>query len=161
FVACLCASACVERDVPELKFKEIHYWSVPPKGPKLPAPRSVTWTRDDEIYVLDKAGRVLVLDGSGNVVRKWDMPDSRVGNPVGACLFSDGRVAVADTHCRRVVFFDRNGKVLGTLGEQGEGPGQFHYPICITQDTHGNFYVGEYGGNDRVQKFSSDGRFLL
>jgi DNA-binding beta-propeller fold protein YncE len=89
------------------------------------------------------------------------MPDARNGNPEGACVFLDGRIAVADTHYSRVVFFNHDGKVVGMLGSAGHGPSQFVYPVCVTQDPHGNFYIGEYGGNDRVQKFSVDGKFLL
>ena len=46
-------------------------------------------------------------------------------------------------------------------GERRDKIRQFIYPVCVSQDPHGNFYVGEYGGNDRVQKFSVDGKFLL
>ena len=134
---------------------------MPAKGPRIPAPRSVTCGPHDEVYVLDKGGRVLVFDESGKVMRMWNMPDARIGNPEGACVFADGRIAVSDTHYSRVVFFNHDGKVVGTMGSEGKGPGQFLYPVCVTQDPHGDFYVGEYGGNDRVQKFSVDGKFLL
>jgi ABC-type multidrug transport system ATPase subunit len=158
---CLMASACVEQDQPVLKVRDIHYWSMPAKGKMIPAPRSVTCGPHDEVIVLDKGGRVIVFSEKGEILRKWSMPDARIGNPEGACVFLDGRIAVADTHYARVVFFDHDGKVVGMLGSQGTGPSQFHYPVCVTQDPHQNFYVGEYGGNDRVQKFSVDGKFLL
>jgi ABC-type multidrug transport system ATPase subunit len=160
-LVCLTASACVEREQPVLKVKEIHYWSMPPQGAKIPAPRSVTCGPHDEVYILDKGGRVLVYSETGTLLRKWDMPDARIGNPEGACVFADGRIAVADTHYSRVVFFNHDGKVVGKLGSEGRGPSQFLYPVCVSQDGNGNFYVGEYGGNDRVQKFSVDGKFLL
>jgi ABC-type multidrug transport system ATPase subunit/DNA-binding beta-propeller fold protein YncE len=160
---CMCffGSACDKKDQPVLKVREIHYWTVPPQGSRFPAPRSVTCGPNHENYVLDKGGRVLVFSDSGTLLRKWDMPDARNGNPEGACVFLDGRIAVSDTHYSRVVFFNHDGKVVGMLGSAGHGPSQFVYPVCVTQDPHGNFYVGEYGGNDRVQKFSVDGKFLL
>jgi iron(III) transport system ATP-binding protein len=158
---CLSVSACVEKDQPVLKVREIHYWSMPAKGALIPAPRSVTCGPHNEVLVLDKGGRIVIFSESGEILRKWNMPDARIGNPEGACFFADGRIAVADTHYSRVVFFDQEGKVVGMLGSQGTGPCQFHYPVCVTQDPHGDFYVGEYGGNDRVQKFSVDGKFLL
>jgi iron(III) transport system ATP-binding protein len=161
FLVCLFASACDERDQPKLSVRDIHYWSMPAKGAMIPAPRSVTCGPHNEVLVLDKGGRVIVFSQSGEVLQKWNMPDARIGNPEGACFFTDGRIAVADTHYSRVVFFDLEGKVVGFLGSQGTGPGQFHYPVCVSQDPKGNFYVGEYGGNDRVQKFSVDGKFLL
>jgi iron(III) transport system ATP-binding protein len=164
-VVALCMSvfacACAKRDQPVLAVREVHYWSVPPQGSRFPAPRSVTCGPNHENYVLDKGGRVVVFGEDGNVLRKWDMPDARNGNPEGACIFLDGRIAVADTHYSRVVFFNHDGKVVGLLGSAGHDPSQFVFPVCVTQDPHGNFYVGEYGGNDRVQKFSVDGKFLL
>ncbi|HEV8068766.1 MAG TPA: ATP-binding cassette domain-containing protein [Planctomycetaceae bacterium] len=160
---CMCffASACDKKDQPALKVREIHYWTVPPQGSRFPAPRSVTCGPNHENYVLDRGGRVLVYGESGALLRKWDMPDARNGNPEGACVFLDGRIAVADTHYSRVVFFNHDGKVVGMLGSAGQAPSQFVFPVCVTQDPHGNFYVGEYGGNDRVQKFAVDGKFLL
>ncbi len=158
---CFFASSCVEREQPVLKVREVHYWSMPPKGASIPAPRSVTCGPENEVYVLDKGGRVIVFSETGTLLKKWNMPDARIGNPEGACVFTDGRIAVADTHYSRVVFFNHDGKVVGMLGSEGTGPCQFRYPVCVTQDPHGNFYVGEYGGNDRVQKFSVDGKFLL
>lgn len=44
-------------------------------------------------------------------------------------------------------------------GSWGVGPGQFRYPYGIATDSHGDVYVAD-NWNDRVQKFSSDGRFI-
>ncbi|HEY0982167.1 MAG TPA: hypothetical protein VGE80_08590, partial [Schlesneria sp.] len=44
---------------------------------------------------------------------------------------------------------------------RGSEPGDFVYPVSITQDPDENLYVCEYGQNDRVQKFRPDGTFLL
>jgi len=95
------------------------------------------------------------------VKRRWRMPESEVGNPEGVCELKDGRIAIADTHYSRVIFFDRNGKELGRLGGKGKEPGRFLYPVALAQDDAENIYVAEYGGNDRIQKFSKEGEFLL
>lgn len=147
---------CHREVSPTLQFAEVRYWSMPAVDHKVPAPRSLT-IHGDEVYVLDTAGRVLVFDGSGTVVRSWYMPAYDVGRPEDIHVLKDGRIAVADTHYHRVVFFDTEGNVQGTLGEFGKGPGQFIYPVALAEDDHGNLFVGEYGGNDRVQKFSAAG----
>ena len=140
----------------------VHHWSIPPAGKVIPAPRSVRFSGDGEVYVLDNAGRVLVYAAdSGEVLRQWEMPAYDVGKPEGICVFHDGRIAVTDTHYHRVVFFDRQGNVLGMHGERGREPGQFIYPVAITQDDAENYYICEYGDNDRVQKFSVDGTWQL
>ncbi|QDU11079.1 ATP-binding cassette domain-containing protein [Gimesia aquarii] len=152
---------CHSDSAPELSFPKIVQWSLPSEGTKVPAPRSVNVGPKEELYVLDNAGRVLVYNPENELVRKWMMPDYDVGKPEGICFLKNGQIAVADTHYHRVVFFDDQGNVQKMLGEQGEGPSQFIYPVSIVQDPSGNIYVGEYGGNDRVQKFSEEGEFLL
>lgn len=164
---------CGQSSAPPLPVREVNYWSMPPAGPKVPAPRSVATGENGEVIVLDNAGRVLIFNAAGQLLRHWWMPDFEIGRPEGVCLLKDNRIAVADTHYHRVIFFDQQGKVLSMLsGDQdpehrlntvhpGTGPGQFIYPVTITQDNRENLYVAEYGSNDRVQKFSPHGQWLL
>ena len=72
----------------------------------------------------------------------------------GGAGLRDGRIAVADTHYHRVVLFAADGTVSALFGSEGMGPGQFLFPVGVATDPGGNLYVSEYGGNDRVQKFS-------
>jgi DNA-binding beta-propeller fold protein YncE len=160
-VCLLLFPGCNDAETAELPVSEFHSWSLPPDGPKLPAPRGLTVGPDDSLYVLDDAGRVLVYDRLGTLNRKWRMPASEVGKPEGICILTDGRIAVADTHYHRVVYFDQTGDVLKIIGTLGQEPGQFKYPVALTQDDQENLYVCEYGSNDRVQRFSNDGEFLL
>lgn len=136
------------------------YWLMPSEGTRVPAPRAVHITPQQELYVLDNAGRVLVFDSNGKILRQWWMPEYSVGKPEKICLLRDGRLAVADTHYHRVVFFDTEGKVVGTWGKYGRGEGEFIFPVALAQDDKDNLYVCEYGNNDRVQKFSASGEFL-
>jgi hypothetical protein len=46
-------------------------------------------------------------------------------------------------------------------GVHGREPGQFGWVTDVAEDSAGNIYVSEYGENDRIQKFSPDGDFLL
>ena len=145
-------------DGPALRFAEVRAKATPNAGAQLPAPRGVGIGPDDEAFVLDDAGRVLVFSADGEELRRWDMPANHNGNPEGICTFlAPGRdeplIAVADTHYHRVVLFTLGGEEVGRFGEEGDGPGQFRYPVCVTGDDAGRLYVGEYGGNDRVQVF--------
>lgn len=160
---CLALSGCGEDTTsgPQLRIASFKTWSMPPEGALIPGPRSMTIGPGGDLYVLDNAGRVLVYDLDGQEKRRWYMPDYSVGKAEGICILKDGRVAVADTHYHRIVLFRQDGTLLGMHGSHGEGPGQFIYPVAITQDDRGNYFVGEYGGNDRVQKFSPEGQFLL
>ena len=87
------------------------------------------------------------------------MPDTSVGRPEGIVLLTDGRLAICDTHYHRVVFFSVEGKFLGSFGKLGRQTGEFVYPVAITQDDKGFIYIAEYGGNDRIQRFSQAGVF--
>lgn len=153
-----CGSGAVS---PELYFSRLRVWKIPSAERFLPAPRGLYSDDRNTVYVLDNAGRVLIYDSDGNLRKRWDMPDSRIGKPEGVWRLQDGRIAVADTHYHRVVMFSPDGVVESMFGEQGRGPGQFVFPVAIAQDTSGCLYVGEYGAHQRVQKFDVSGRFLL
>jgi DNA-binding beta-propeller fold protein YncE len=160
-VAMLFLPGCDSGVEPTLHVKHEDYWSMPPDGKRVPAPRGMTVSPEGEYLVLDNAGRVLVFNKDGDIQRQWWMPDYSVGRPEGICVLKDGRIAVADTHYHRVVFFDHEGHVTGMFGKLGTEPGEFVYPVSVIQDDAENLYVCEYGNyNDRVQKFRLDGTFV-
>lgn len=146
---------------PELEFATVQHLAIPPDGPRAPAPRAIAPGAGGELIVLDNAGRVLVLDATGVVQRSWRMPDVEAGNPEGVCRLANGRIVVADTHYHRLVVFDPAGEVLATIGSHGTGPGQFLYPVRVVEDPDGFLYVAEYGSNDRVQKLTPSGDYVL
>lgn len=154
-------SGCTFDSAPTLPVKRETNWLMPPDGARVPAPRGMTVSPQNEYLVLDNAGRVLVFNEDGDLQRQWWMPEYAIGKAEGICVLKDGRIAVADTHYHRIVLFDHEGVVTGTFGQRGSEPGDFVYPVSITQDPDENLYVCEYGQNDRVQKFRPDGTFLL
>jgi len=160
-LAMLLLPGCDSGAEPTLHVKHEGYWSMPPDGQRVPAPRGMTVSPQGEYLVLDNAGRVLVFDEKGDLQRQWWMPEYSVGKPEGICVLKDGRIVVADTHYHRVVFFDHEGHVTGMFGQLGTEPGEFIYPVSVIQDDAENLYVCEYGNyNDRVQKFRLDGTFV-
>ena len=146
---------------PAIPVAQVHLWSVPPEGLLQPAVRSLTIGNHGEVIALDTSGRVLVYAADGSIARQWRMPDCKIGKPEGVCVLRDGRIVVGDTHYHRVVVFAPDGQTFKTFGKEGQGPGEFIYPVAVTKDAQENLYVAEYGSNDRVQKFTSDGKFLL
>jgi iron(III) transport system ATP-binding protein len=135
-------------------------WHVPTAGPSQPAPRSVTALPDGGIAALDTAGRVLVYAPDGSIARLWEMPEHTVGKPEGITALADGRIVVCDTHYHRIMFFTPAGQTDLIIGEEGDAPGQFRYPVAIVQAPDSVIYIAEYGGNDRIQAFSTEGEFL-
>lgn len=159
---CLHFTGCRQSSAgPTIPVAEIHSWPVPPEGLLQPAARSLTIGNHGEVIALDTGGRVLVYAPDGSIARQWKMPETKNGNPEGVCVLRDGRIVVGDTHYHRVVVFAPDGQTFKAIGKEGQGPGEFIYPVAVTKDAQENIYVAEYGSNDRVQKFTSDGKFLL
>jgi len=157
----VCLPGCLNQILPSLSVQHEANWYMHQHSTRIPAPRGMTVSPDDEYLVLDNAGRVLVFDKNGDFERQWWMPEYSVGKAEGICVLKDGRIAVADTHYHRVVFFDHDGNVTSMIGQRGSRPGDFVYPVAVIQDPDENIYVCEYGQNDRVQKFRPDGTWLL
>ena len=159
----LFTGGCVEPNSdPELYFTHFDVWRIPSNGHHLPAPRALYTDERDTVYVLDDAGRVLLYTPTGELRAQWFMPAYDVGRPEGIIKLHDGRIAVADTHYHRVVIFesDESGRVSHMFGEEGNGEGQFVFPVAVAQDPDGFLYVGEYGDHQRIQKFTVDGAYV-
>jgi NHL repeat len=59
----------------------------------------------------------------------------------------------------RISVFDRNGKLLRTLGRTGTGPGEFRTPHAIEIDSKGQLVVADRH-NHRIQILRKDGTFV-
>lgn len=118
---------------------------------------------DGCVYVVDKSvpARVQRFSREGTFEILWRMPESRNGKPTGLTVDRHNRVWVPDTHYARVICYDRDGHELFRFGSYGRGPGQFIFPTAVVLDRDENIYVCEYGGNDRISKFSPDRKYLF
>ncbi|WZO97529.1 NHL repeat-containing protein [Isosphaeraceae bacterium EP7] len=128
----------------------------------LQKPRVAAFDGKDQLYIADLTDRIQVFDREGNYLRGWRMPEFNVDGPSGLTVDQLGRLLVADTHFYRVLVFSPEGKLLQQIGDgvQAATPGRFGYPTDVVIDRLGNFYVADYGENDRVQAFSPDGKWL-
>ncbi len=54
----------------------------------------------------------------------------------------------------------RTPKCIVTLGDAGSDEGEMNMPIAVAVDRNGNVYLSDWG-NSRIQKFDSNGQFLL
>ncbi|MGH2940704.1 MAG: hypothetical protein ACRDPE_21590 [Solirubrobacterales bacterium] len=94
-------------------------------------------------------------------------PAGQFAYPGGVATDAAGNVYVVDTANYRIQKFSSDGKFLAMWGHEGPGRGEFvRTPGGIAVDGAGNVYVTELtdqqharAGN-RVDKFTSDGRFL-
>ena len=125
-------------------------------------PRTAAFDAEDHLYLADLTDRIQVFDRDGNFLRSWRTPDFNVDGPSGLTIDRLGRLLVADTHFYRVLVYSADGALLFQIGDgvQGTTPGRFGYPTDVVIDKDGNFYVAEYGENDRIQVFDPSGKWL-
>jgi DNA-binding beta-propeller fold protein YncE len=132
-------------------------------GGELVKPRAAAIDAQDRLYIVDWTARIQVFDRDGTYLgRTWSTPDYRNGRPSGLSIDRDGNLLVSDSHYHCLRIYSPEGKLLRTLGsEAGSGPGQFGYVSDAVQDEDGNYYVAEFGENQRITKLDAGGRFLL
>lgn len=109
---------------------------------------------DDEVFICDKEARVQVFTADGKYIREWQTPEQYHGRPTGMSFDRRGRLAIADTHYYRILFYEPSGKLVETLGgTHGSAPGEFNWVTDVAEDFEGNLIVSEYGDADRIQVF--------
>ncbi len=131
-------------------------------------PSSVANGPDGSIYIL--AGMsVFKFSSDGNLITSWggacpsdqnvETCEGRFLNPTALAVSSGGFVYVTDDS--RIQKFDNQGKFISKWGSPGEGDGdgQFNYPLGIAVGANGNVYVAD-SFNYRVQQFDPNGVFI-
>lgn len=115
-------------------------------------PEGQVFVADAELALvarLDRNGTTLEPIGKGQLLR----PTGLAYEPKTKRLF------VADTQAHQIKVFDLDGILLSTIGDHGEGPGEFNYPTHIAV-AHEKLYVSDTL-NARVQVISTPtGRYL-
>ncbi len=142
-------------------------------------PGQLTWPvtiladSQENLYLSDEAlHRISIFDKDGEFLDSWGEQgsgDGQLYGPTGMAFDTEGNLYVVDTLNHRVQKFTKEGKFLGKWGSYGSGEGEFNMPWGIAVDTDscpatvdrgGDVYVADWR-NDRVQKFTADGAFLM
>lgn len=127
---------------PEGRF--IGAWGTPGKGPgQFDLPHSI---------VVDAQDRVIVGDRENNRIQVFDSDGKHLATfagfaPYGLALDKRGRLFVADGRAAKILHVGNDGKVVGSWGQLGDGPGQFRMPHMLTFDASGNLLVAEVNGS--------------
>jgi sugar lactone lactonase YvrE len=162
-------------------YRTVRDWAHPPNGAPWAAVTAVEVAPDGAIYVIHRchdnscAGRpeppILKFDHSGKLLKAWG--EGMFVFPHGATIDPDGNLWVTDAQIKdgkgyQVFKFSPDGKLLMTLGKAGVAsaePGLFDEPTDVAVAANGDIFIteghtGGTPGNDRVSKFSKDGKFL-
>jgi peptidylamidoglycolate lyase len=123
-----------------------------------------TWTAESAMPV-DRISSttILMMDSiSGKPIKSWG--EDMFIMPHGLTVDSDDNVWVTDVGLHQVFKFRRSGELLMTLGEAnlpGNDSTHFNMPTDVAVCRDGSFYVSDGYGNNRVIKYSSEGKYLL
>ena len=164
----------------DIFYEEVSGWIQPPAFRPLGSVSSVYPDGEDNLWVAERCGQnscigrdelapVHLYDSSGQWVRGFG--EGMFVWPHGIYVDPEGNIWVTDAdgdgqRGHQVFKFSPQGELLMTLGEPGvagSGPGQFNGPTGVVVAPDGDFFVTDGhdpDSNNRVQKFSADGRFL-
>ncbi|HEX9187594.1 MAG TPA: PA14 domain-containing protein, partial [Vicinamibacteria bacterium] len=126
----------------------------PPEGWIDPADLSVA--PDGRLHVLDAGGFIAVYHGASRPERTLDLRPLGVYNPRGLAVGAR-EILLADTGGGRVLVLDREGRLEGSVGRPGAGPGELSDPADVARDATGGLVVVD-AGNGRIQRFRRDGQ---
>jgi len=166
-------------DLPQ-PYRTTRDWGELPASMKAwPAVTAIEPAPDGSLYVVERcfnnscAGRseppILKYTPQGTLIKAWG--EGMFVFPHGAAVDGDGNLWVTDARAQNgkgnvVVKFDPNGRVLMTLGKpgvSGSGPDEFDQPCDVAIAPNGDIFVADShrnGKNNRIVKFSTDGRFI-
>lgn len=119
------------------------------------APTGIALGPAGRVFVADADQKmVVVLDEKGNgqrVIGKGllERPTGLAWDPQEALLY------VSDTQAHQIKAFDVTGRLIKTIGQRGEGPGEFNYPTYLAL-SHGRLIVADTM-NARIQAIALDG----
>ena len=173
-------SSAARNDLPQ-PYRTTHDWGqLPPGTAKWAAVTAVEAAPDGGIYVIHRCaanscvGRpeppILRLNKNGKLLKAFGA--GVFDFPHGACVDREGNLWVTDatrpggTKGHTVFKFSPDGTLLMTLGKpgvSGSGPDLFDQPTDVVVAQNGDIFVTDShrnGKNNRVVKFSKDGKFV-
>lgn len=162
-----------------------------PKGRKFGSSSTVAGDSKGNIWVVDRCGKndcagspldpVMQFDSKGYFIKSWGA--GKILFPHGIFIDKNDRIWIADNHNDGkigdvVMQFDKNGKLLKTLGKPGVAGNDehtFHEPNAVVIAANGDIFVSDgHGGdtittkahsptmgNSRVVKLDKNGKFLM
>jgi DNA-binding beta-propeller fold protein YncE len=123
-------------------------------------------SKTDSVYLFDAAGTVVRSFGGGMFIWPHGLAIDPDGNVWVTDAVAENRTPKGDTRGQVVVKFSPSGKVLmtlGTSGQPGSGPDHFTSPSDVAVAANGDIFVADGHndvGNNRVVRFSTDGKFI-
>lgn len=156
-------------------YEVVHGWPVMPEGYVLGQVSGVAVDSHNHVFVFHRAEGSWATDktkpiasatilcfegGSGKLVATWG--ENLFLEPHGLRVDREDNVWVTDRGLQQVFKFSHDGKLLLTIGTAhvaGADATHFDKPTDIAFAADGGVYISDGYGNNRVAKFSGDGKF--
>lgn len=127
----------------------------------------LTIDADGRLYAFTRTGPPVVeFNAAGDVLKTWG--EGQFVYPHGARVDRNGFLWLTDARARngkghQVFKYSRDGRLLmtlGTAGVGGETPDTFNGPTDVAVAPNGDIFVSDGHVNNRIVKFSKDGKFI-
>lgn len=125
-------------------------------APPPPAP-----TAGHQVFKFSPDGKLLMTLGKAGGARDPEyffQPNAIAIAPNGDIFVSEGHSSAAGSPAR-ILKFSKDGKLIKTWGQFGDGPDDFNQPHALAFDSKGRLFVGDRS-NNRVKIFDQDGTLL-
>jgi DNA-binding beta-propeller fold protein YncE len=157
----------VEARAPEGTYQRVDNWAQLPAG--MTEWGEVAGTDVDAkgnvyAFLRDPTPRVVVFDAHGKYLKTWG--DGAFTSPHNLRILRDGFVWLADRRMQQVFKYDVDGKLVASLGQKNvigdnDSKEAFHNVADTALAPNGDIFVADgEGGNNRIVKFSKDGKYI-
>jgi DNA-binding beta-propeller fold protein YncE len=122
-------------------------------------PYGIAGDHEGKVYVADLYnGNISIFDSKGKFLKYFEDKDKLLTSPGGLRIF-DEKLYVTDIKANKLFVFKLNGEKVMEIGSAGIDEGKFIAPNAVTVDHDDQIYVTD-SGNNRVQVFDKDGKFI-
>jgi peptidylamidoglycolate lyase len=158
-------------------YSVVHGWPILPDGLALGQVSGVAVDSHNHVFLFHRAEgswstdhshpipspTILCFEGAtGKLIASWG--ENRFLEPHGLRVDRDDNVWVTDRALQQIFKFSHDGKLLLTIGTErtaGVDATHFNKPADLAFAADGSIFVADGYGNNRIAKFSPDGKFLM
>jgi DNA-binding beta-propeller fold protein YncE len=146
-----------------LEYKVVEGWGNIPPGWSFGHVIGVAVDSGDNVYVYNRGEHpVVIFDQEGRFLSSWG--EGMFTNPHCIYIDHEDNVFCIDSGDHTVRKLTLDGELLLTLGKKGvpaKDGDPFNRPSDVAVTSSGDIYISDGYGNNRVHKFSSDGKHLF